>query len=136
MERLLTDIKRDLSFIRSNKLNSGQSLIMFIGLTAEIIKRRDLFYRNSELKNFIEKFYIPKTKEKKPLGDYLYDSRPLLIARITNLILQDFDYTKVLKTCEQIEEIIPGEINRRSNKFNLSNYDLAVSEWMNFISSK
>lgn len=135
MERPLGKIRKDLYFVTSNKLSSNQSILMFIGLTLEIVLRKDLFNRNSELKNFVEDLYISKTEKKQPFRDYLYLSRTLLASRLNRLVLEELTYTDIIDICRKIEKILPEEVIQRKNK-NSSVQDDAVSEWMNFIGKK
>jgi hypothetical protein len=131
-ERSLQKIKKDLAIISSNKLSPSQSILLFMGLTFEILMRKDLFAKNIDLKEFVEKFYIEKTEKKEPFKDYLYVSRTLLASRLNKLIIKELNYTKILDICRDIQSILPSEQDTRKNKPSKSQ-DEDVTEWMNFL---
>ncbi|MFZ4452046.1 hypothetical protein [Salibacterium aidingense] len=130
LDRSLKDIGDDIKLIITNKLNTSQSKLLFMGISYEIIQRRDLFPKNSDLKKFVEEVYIPYSKDKIPFRDYLYASRTLLGARIEKLILWEIGYNDILNMVNKLNEIFPSDNSKTTTTKNI---DLEITEWMNFI---
>jgi len=134
LNRPLEQVRKDIQLILSNKLNSNQSLLLFLGITLEILLRKDLFKRNSDLQSFLESIYIPRTKKREPFKEYLYLSRTQLSARLNRLIIEELDYSDVIAISKKLVEILPSEnINKKSG---YKSPDDAVTEWMNFINKE
>lgn len=131
--RTLEAIKQDMRIITSSKLNTFQSKLLLIGIIYEIIQRRDLFPRNTDLKKFVQVIVVNTTNEA-PFRDYLYLSRTLLGSRISNVILDKFEYHEVLKTVKMLNEILPSGVNDNINNHRYNNdNDEGMNDWINFI---
>lgn len=139
-DRELKDIRADLDFITSNKLSLTQSKLLFMGITYEIILRKDLFPQNEKLKPFIEEVYVVRFADKEPFKDYLYDSRTLLSSRIQRKIFSDLSYADIIEITNIINNILQKNLTKENNKRNKNkkiktNDDYAI-EWMKSISDK
>ncbi|QGG51433.1 hypothetical protein [Lysinibacillus pakistanensis] len=134
MNRPLEQLNKDIQLILSNKLNSSQSFLLFLGITLEILLRKDLFKKNSDLQSFIEVLYIPKTKKREPFKEYLYLSRTQLAARLNRIIIEELNYSDIIDISKKLLELLPSENTTRKGQ-NTSQDD-AVSEWMNFLDKK
>lgn len=133
--RPLRSIEEDIKLITSNKLSTSQSKLLFMGIIYEIILRKDLFPRNSDLKEFVDKLFAKYIYNKEPLRDYLYLSRTLLSSRIQKDILQNLEYNQIIDIVNKIYEVFPiDEPQKSSNTRNSNNSELG--EWMNFIREK
>ncbi|MEK4181356.1 hypothetical protein NSQ61_17965 [Aeribacillus sp. FSL K6-1121] len=130
--RELSTIKNDLKIITSNKLNSSQSKLLLIGIIFEIIQRRDLFPKNSDLKMFVNQVFVAPMSIK-PFKDYLFLSRTLLGSRIGKIILFDFEYKNVIKTVETLRNLLPGKEDKEKNISSSKWNDDGMNEWINFI---
>lgn len=134
-KRSLKHIKDDIKVITTNKLSTSQSKLLFMGIIYEIILRKDLFPRNSDLKSFIDNIFMRYFIGKQPLRDYLYLSRTILGARIQKEILSDLEYNQIIEIVYEIYGVLPvEELNRSLNPKNINNTELG--EWMNFIRNK
>ena len=102
--REIKDIINDLLFIISNKLSLMQSKLLFMGITYEIVLRKDLFPRNKDLKDFIEEVYIKRFSNKKTFKDYLYRSRTLLSSSLLRKIYLELDYSEVTEIINELIE--------------------------------
>ncbi|MGG0482451.1 hypothetical protein ABEY65_03550 [Priestia aryabhattai] len=128
----MESIKNDLKLITSNKLNSFQSKLFLIGIVHEIILRKDLFPKNSDLKNFVQVVFVDPIEGIKPFREYLFLSRTLLSSRVSNIILQNFEFSNVIKTVDMLYNILPEHnINEHSPKNKNSEND--INEWINLI---
>lgn len=136
-ERHLEQIKNDIKIITTNKLSVLQSKLLFMGITYEIILRKDLFPQNEDLKKFINNIYIENFEDKIPFRDYLYDSRTMLGARIQKKILSDLSYEQITTMVNKIYNLLPSkDIKKISRSKKSENMDKEVVEWMNFIRNK
>ena len=134
LNRPLEQVRKDIQLILSNKLNSNQSLLLFLGITLEILLRKDLFKRNSDLQSFIEAMYIPRTKKREPFKEYLYLSRTQLSARLNRVIIEELDYSDVIAISKKLVEILPSENINKKPSYKSPND--VVTEWMNFINKE
>ena len=136
--REIKDIINDLLFIISNKLSLMQSKLLFMGITYEIVLRKDLFPRNKDLKDFIEEVYIKRFSNKKTFKDYLYRSRTLLSSSLLRKIYLELDYSEVTEIINELIEIIQGNtIEDKSSKSNKSkDMNDYITEWMKSIGSR
>jgi len=136
-ERKLNEIKKDLKLITSNKLSMSQSKLLFMGITYEIILRKDLFPKNEDLRGFINNVFVENFKEKIPFKDYLYKSRTLLAARVQRKIYSDLEYNKIADMVHELYKIFPDEeIKKIGIKKGNEGNDEELSEWMNFIKNE
>lgn len=134
-ERTLNQIKDDIKIITTNKLSTSQSKLLFMGITYEIILRKDLFPKNSDLKAFINKIFMKYFHDKINFRDYLYFSRTLLASRIQKEIQIRLEYNQIIDIVHEIYNILPGDDSKKivSSK-NISNIEM--EDWMNFIREK
>jgi hypothetical protein len=134
-ERELVDIVRDLKFVTSNKVNISQSKALFIGLSYEIVSRRDLFPRNIDLRIFTDEMYVPYTKKKEPFKEYLFSSRTLLGARIGGIILYDIEYDDLIEMVNRLIDLlsIQTSLSEKKNNSKINNSD--ITDWLNVIRS-
>lgn len=133
-ERELADIIKDLQLISSNKLNTYQSKIFFIGITIDLLLNTKLFEKNIDLKPFIEKHYINILDDKsvEPFKEYLYACRTPLAARLSRLIYEKMDYSTILKSSSEILKELPQDITKKTT----TKKDDALDEWMGYLSDK
>jgi hypothetical protein len=131
-ERTLELIKNDLRVISSNKLNSYQSKLFLVGILYEIILRKDLFPRNSDLKKFVQLIVVEPIKTIPPFREYLFLSRTLLGSRVSSIILSHFEFKNVVKTVDVLNDILPDKERAESNTNRQSN-DSDLDEWINFL---
>lgn len=134
-DRQLIQIKDDIKIISSNKLSMSQSKLLFMGITFEIILRKDLFPKNSNLKAFINNLYLKYFIDKEPFKEYIYVSRTILGARVQRKIKSDLNYNQIIQIVNELYNMLPNDdINK--NKGNKKNGNKDISEWMNFIGEK
>lgn len=120
-----------LNLINSNKLNSDESLIYFAGILYSIILNRAIFYKNMDLKLFINEFIlIPTNKEQ--FRPYVYKSRTLLGSRVYRTIVEDFDYSLVREISKKLFIYFESPVNNNANKDNLKSNNIAseLSGWL------
>lgn len=135
-ERPLKQIKEDIKIISSNKLSITQSKLLFIGITYELILRKDLFPKNENLKTFIDNIYVKRFKDQERFKDYLYYARTILASRVQKKIMSDLDYNQILEIVSELYDILPeDDINKNRTNKKGSNND-AIIEWMNFIKNR
>lgn len=130
--RDLNLIKNDLKIVSTNKLNSSQSKLLLIGIIFEMLQRKDLFPKNSDLKMFVQQVFIDPIEGLKPFKEYLFVSRTLLGSRVSKIILYNFEYSNVLNTVEKLSEILPNQDSVNKNSSHTTNDD-GMNEWINFI---
>lgn len=133
-ENYAENIIKELAILKSNKLNSSESIIYFSGILYSIILSKSMFKRNKELKEFLYVIFL------KPFGmdqyrEYLYKSRTLLGSRVSRQILENFSYTDTIKSSNIISKYIKEKYNLKNNKKiskNSKNNNLAdeLSEWI------
>lgn len=135
-KRSLKHIKDDIKIITTNKLSTSQSKLLFMGMIYEIILRKDLFPKNSDLKSFVDKIFKKYFVGKEPLRDYLYLSRTILGARIQKEIMLALEYNQIIEIVNEIYEVLPIENSKKSvNPKNINN-NAKLGEWMSFIRDK
>ena len=132
-EKEIIEIHKNLSLVASNKFNSSQSKMIFIGISFDIILSKILFINNSDLKPFIEKHFIVHTKEKEILKDYLYASRTALLARLSRMIYEEMDYTSIIQISKGILEDFPKIESKKKSKNQILT-ESGTEDWMNYIS--
>ncbi|EJQ54794.1 hypothetical protein IEI_01263 [Bacillus wiedmannii] len=130
-ERTLELIRNDLKIITSNKLNTSQSKLLLIGVTYEILLRKDLFPKNSDLKKFVQLVFVEPIEGVKPFKEYLFVSRTLLSSRISKIILSQFSYNNVMKTVDKLNAMLPQQNNE--NKYSTRNTEQSMNEWVEFL---
>ncbi|HEK9101991.1 TPA: hypothetical protein SUB30_003391 [Bacillus pseudomycoides] len=130
-ERTLELIRNDLKIITSNKLNTSQSKLLLIGITYEILLRKDLFPKNSDLKKFVQVVFVDPLEDVKPFKDYLFVSRTLLSSRISKIILSKFNYNNVMKTVDKLNSMLPQQNN--DNKNSSRSTEENMNEWVEFL---
>lgn len=85
--------------LNSNKFSMKEKTLLFIGILSTTICDKNLFKRNSELKEYIKLYEnVIKTK---PYRDYLFHSRTLLSSRM----IRDFmniDDSFIIKECFRV----------------------------------
>lgn len=130
--RELQELIKDFHIVESNKLNITQAKLILIGLLFELIQRRDLFKRNSHLKEFTDVVIVPYSIEKESFKEYLFNSRTLLAARIGKIILDECKYTDLLKIVNTIILSYEEQTNltNSSKKYSI---DDEIIKWMRFI---
>ena len=131
-DRSLEAIKNDLSSIRSNRLSSSQSKLLFMGVLYEILLRTDLFPRNRDLKNFIEDILKGYTKNNGIFKEYVYSSRTMLAARILRDIFEELEYAEIIDITYKIQNVFESSIEIKKNGSKSKNND-SVKEWMQFL---
>jgi len=134
--RELELIKNDLKIVTTNKLNSSQSKLLLIGIIFEILQRKDLFPRNSDLKNFVQQVFVEPIEGETPFRDYLFLSRTLLGSRVSKIILFKFEYSDVLNTVEKLSKILPNQDIEHKHSSKSKTSDDGMNEWINFIRGK
>lgn len=139
-KRELTSILDDLKLVKSNKLNSHQVEVFMNGILYEIIQRKDLFPKNSDLKCFVNE-HINKILKLDDFREYLFASRTMLAARVQKNILEKSDYLEILQIADFIEMRIKeqqGDIVLQKNKKNNSNILKSdpLNEWMSYLSER
>lgn len=132
--RSLKEIKEDIKIISGNKLSMSQSKLLFMALSFEMILRKDLFPKKSNLKVFIENVYEKCFDNGNFFKDYLYSSRTILAARLEKKIQTELAYQDILKIVGELYKILPSDEIKIKNKKN--NTSLEIVEWMNFIENK
>jgi hypothetical protein len=135
-KRSLNHIKDDIKVITTNKLSTSQSKLLFMGIIYEIILRKDLFPKNSDLKSFIDKIFVKRFASKEPLRDYLYFSRTLLAARIQSKIQLDLEYNQIIEMVNEIYNVLPVEDSKKVFNLKNVNSNTELGNWMNFIREK
>lgn len=135
-KRTLKQIRDDIKIVTSNKLNASQSKLLFMGIIYEIILRKDLFPKNSDLKAFINKIFRKYFINKEPFKEYLYCSRTILGARIQKEIQYEIEYSQIIKIVNQIYDILPVEESKKVASTKNRNNNIELGQWMNFIREK
>ena len=135
-KRELKDIKYDLKIIMSNKLSISQSKLLLMGIIYEIILNKELFPRNSQLKEFINEHLINYLNKEVGFKDYLFKTRTVLAAMIQKEIYINLSYNDVMNLVEEIYKILPDSIESKNKKESRKDTNKAISEWLNFLNEK
>ncbi|MCC0658304.1 hypothetical protein IC175_17245 [Clostridioides sp. ES-S-0123-01] len=137
--RTLEDIKNDIKIIKGNKLSISQSKLLFIGIMFEIILNKDLFPKNSILKDFVNCKLLSYIKINEPFKEYLFSTRTLLIARIQKEVYINLNYQDILKLVDFLQEfIVKFDSKEESIKVDkkISKNSSAINEWVDFINNR
>ena len=131
-KRTVEEIKNDIRIVSSNKLNISQSKLIFMGFLYEIILSKEIFPKNSDLKEFVNN----DLKKYLNIKDYIFKSRSLLAAKIQRKIYE-LDYNDIIILLDSINSILLnlGETKTNSTK-NLSGTDKAIEEWRKYFTNK
>lgn len=132
--RELCDIKNDVKIILSNKLSISQSKLLFMGITYEIILRKDLFPKNSNLKLFINNVYFKQFKNKETFRDYLFASRTILGARLLRKIKNELDYDNIIIIVKSLLQLLPEDSLDKNYGGRFKKNE--INEWMKFIGER
>ena len=136
IHRELNDIKYDLKIIMSNKLSIFQSKLLFMGIIYEIILSKELFSKNSQLKEFVNGHLVKYLNKGNEFKDYLFKTRTILAATIQKQIYNELDYNNILDVVEELYKILPDRLYEQNKRGNKKNSNYVVSEWLNFLKDK
>lgn len=120
-ENYAENIIKDLSILKSNKLNSNESIIYFSGIIYSIILNKKMFKKNEELKEFIYDVFL-NPMGMKQYKEYLYKNRTLLGSRVSRHILDKFNYTDTIKLSKIISKYIKEKYDLDNNTKITKNY--------------
>lgn len=131
------EIFDSLKLIKSNKLNSSQTIEYFSGFTYKILLDKDIFPNNDDLKEFIMSVYLKRIKADQ-FKDYVYRSRTLLASRLVRKILENYNFNITLEASDQLMSIFNNiyhfEENKESkHRTKQSTIDDSLVSWMNKI---
>ena len=132
----IEEIRGNIDIVSSNKLNVFQSRLMFMGFIYEIILSRDIFPKNSDLKEFINQDMPKYLNLPISFKDYVFLSRPLLASRVLNKI-HELDYKDIINFIDIINEkyLKINDVKKTSSK-TLKTTDTAIDEWRNYFINK
>lgn len=133
--RDLCNIKDDLKSILTNKFSISQSKLLFMGIICEIILNKNIFPKNSMLKEFINNNLLKYLKKQEKYRDYLFKSRTLLIATLQKQIYDNLDYNDILLLVKYLCEILPDDSKDNNKKIN-KNSKNDIIDWLKFLSDK
>lgn len=135
-QRTIEEIKNDIKIISSNKLNISQSKLLLMGFIYEIISDKDIFPKNSDLKEFINKDMRECTNMNMHFREYLFASRTLLASRVQKEVYK-LDYNNIINLLDLINKKLSesGESETNSAK-SLKGADKAIGEWRDYFASK
>lgn len=100
----------ELSILNSNKLSSNESTIYFSGMLYSIILNKNIFKKNSDLRDFIYYFFL-QPFHMEQYKDYLYKSRTLLGSRVSRHILDNFNYSDTIMAAKLTSKYIMQNYN-------------------------
>ena len=95
------EIGKRLKVVTGNKLDADQSVIYFSGIIYSIILNREVFKKNSDLKDFVYNIFL-KPLHDEQYKDYLYKSRTLLGSRLSRYILENISYTLTVEISNKL----------------------------------
>lgn len=124
---------------RSDKLSVEQSITFFAGLSFELILDKNIFPKNSDLETFVTEVYLTSHNSTSGIvfKPYLYKSRTLLGARLTRVILDNFDYTTMKHISYEIERILLAmfpELKKSSGSKTKNTFNKNITDWITAIS--
>lgn len=134
--RDLCNIKEDLNSILTNKFSISQSKLLFMGIICEIILNKNIFPKNSMLKEFINNNLLKYLKKQEKYRDYLFKSRTLLIATLQKQIYDNLDYNDILLLVKYLCKILPDDCKDNNKKINRNNSKKDIIDWLEFLSNK
>ena len=132
--RDLYNIKDDLKSILTNKFSISQSKLLFMGIICEIILNKNIFPKNSMLKEFINNNLLKYLKKQEKYRDYLFKSRTLLIATLQKQIYDNLDYEDILLLVNYLCKILPDDCDKNNKKTNKNNSKKDIIDWLYFLS--
>lgn len=123
-------ILKRLKVVTSNKIDADQSIIYFAGTIYSILLNREIFKRNSDLKNFIYNIFL-KPLNYEQYKDYVYKSRTLLGARLYRYILENVNYTLTLEISNELINFFDKNTQKdKKTKFVDNDIALELSKWL------
>lgn len=135
MNRSIEELRQDFQLVSSNRFSSYQSKIFFIGVTIDLLLNTEIFKKNIELKPFVEKYYISNIIEEDFFKEYLYDSRTLLVARLSRLIFEKMNYPVIANISNDILAFLPESHNKKK-KGKSDDLNKGMDEWLDYLGDK
>ncbi|ONI38745.1 hypothetical protein AN639_05495 [Candidatus Epulonipiscium fishelsonii] len=99
-------LKNDMEMF-NNTSNVQNIKLIFVDILVELIHRKDLFPKSSNIKYFMNQILVPKRKNQSAIKYNFYSSRKRLIKQIENIILNELEYHDILEIAEQLQDILP-----------------------------
>lgn len=136
-QRSLEEINSDLKLIISNKLSIHQSKLLFMGIIYEIILNKELFPKNSDLKEFINKKILKYLNRNEGYKDYVFKTRVGILSKIQKEIYDNLDYDSILEIVNELYSMFPQNPEDKFKKNNKKNItETAIDEWINFLKNR
>ncbi|ONI47828.1 hypothetical protein AN644_03785 [Candidatus Epulonipiscium fishelsonii] len=101
-------LKNDMEMF-NNTSNVQNIKLIFVDILVELIQRKDLFPKSSNIKYFMNQILVPKRKNQSAIKYNFYSSRKRLIKQIENIILNELEYPDILEIAEQLQNILPKD---------------------------
>jgi hypothetical protein len=115
----MTNFKKYENVLLSKRFSIDEKQLFLIGSIAEFILSREYFKSNSAIRDYAQ-YYFDKADE--PLRDYLLDSRTLLVARISKIVLSEKGFDEIINFINYHMEYLNEQvITINSNKKNSNN---------------
>lgn len=89
----MNNFKKYENVLLSKRFSIDEKQLFLIGSIADFVLSRDYFKSNSAIRDYAQ-YYFDKADE--PLREYLLDSRTLLVARISKIVLSENEFKTVI----------------------------------------
>lgn len=113
----MLNIKRYENVLLSKRFSMDEKKLFLIGSISEFVISRDYFKSNSSIREYAQ-YYFDEVNE--PLRDYLLDSRTILVARISKIIVATEKFEDIHKYInyhsEFLSKNISSEITTKKDK--------------------